>query len=141
METDTLIHRQDESKSQSELVELNRKINYWRDKEREVGFKLSKYLNEKADLLNKMQATEESKKAKLLFADCEKIDPDEDFDAYNLDAGDDYIEVHQCKATGWHYLYDPTDEIEPYYCCIGREGGLFKTLEDLQAWARPLYFM
>ena len=75
-----------------------------------------------------------------LFEENEKINPSEDFDTYNLDAGDDHIEVYQCKATGWHFLYDPTDHIEPFYCCIGRDDGTFRTLEDLVNWARPLYF-
>ena len=76
--------------------------------------------------------------AKLLFAECEKIDPSE-CDAYELEPTDK-VEVHKCKATGWHYLYDPTAEVCPYYCCITINSGEFDTLEQLQKWARPLYF-
>ena len=76
--------------------------------------------------------------AKLLFAECEKIDPSE-CDAYDLEPTDK-VEVHKCKATGWHYLYDPTAEVCPYYCCITINSGEFDTLEQLQKWARPLYF-
>jgi hypothetical protein len=76
--------------------------------------------------------------AKLLFAECEKIDPSE-CDAYDLEPTDT-VEVHKCKATGWHYLYDPTAEVCPYYCCITINSGEFDTLEQLQKWARPLYF-
>jgi len=76
--------------------------------------------------------------AKLLFADSEKIDPSE-CDAYDIAEGDK-VEVYKCKATGWHYLYDPTAEVCPYYCCITINSGEFDTLEQLQKWARPLYF-
>ena len=76
--------------------------------------------------------------AKLLFAECEKIDPSE-CDAYDLEPTDT-VEVHKCKATGWHYLYYADEREYPYYCCITVDDGEFKTLEELQKWARPLYF-
>ena len=76
--------------------------------------------------------------AKLLFAECEQIDPSE-CDAYDLDPTDK-VEVHKCKATGWHYLFYPDGREHPYYCCITVDDGEFKTLEELQKWARPLYF-
>ena len=69
METDTLIHRKDESKLQSDLVELNRKINHWRQKESEVTFHLCKYLNKKADILNELQANKDEKELIRIFND------------------------------------------------------------------------
>ena len=76
--------------------------------------------------------------AKLLFAECEQIDLSE-CDAYDIAEGDK-VEVHKCKATGWHYLYYADEREYPYYCCITVNDGEFKTLEELQKWARPLYF-
>ena len=76
--------------------------------------------------------------AKLLFAECEKIDPSE-CDAYDLEPTDK-VEVHKCKATGWHYLFYTDEREHPYYCCITVDDGEFKTLEELQRWARPRYF-
>jgi len=88
---------------------------------------------------------EEQGIAKLLFAECEKIDPSE-CDTYDVIdhvegiKGTKNVEVHKCKSTGWHYLYFPEEKEYPYYCCIDRDDGEFKTLEELQKWARPLYF-
>jgi len=76
--------------------------------------------------------------AKLLFAECEKIDQSE-CDAYDLEPTDK-VEVHKCKATGWHYLFYTDEREHPYYCCITVDDGEFKTLEELQRWARPRYF-
>ena len=118
------------------LDEVQRAINHWTDQKNQADYYLEARLKERAELEEKFQAL----KGAALFEDNEKIDPSEDFDTYNLDAGDDHIEVYQCKATGWHYLYDPTDHIEPFYCCIGRDDGTFRTLEELVNWARPLYF-
>ena len=75
---------------------------------------------------------------KLLFADSEQIDPSE-CDAYDIEPTDK-VEIHKCKATGWHYLFYPDGREHPYYCCITVDDGEFKTLEELQKWARPLYF-
>ena len=82
--------------------------------------------------------TDKERVAKNYLAECEQIDPSE-CDAYDLEPTDK-VEVHKCKATGWHYLYDPTAEVCPYYCCITINSGEFDTLEQLQKWARPLYF-
>mgnify|MGYP003628838952 CR=1 FL=1 len=130
------------------LHEVHHAICHWTDKERvaknylaqrlEEQAKLQKQLNYQAELLNDIQSEEEQADAKLLFAECEQIDPSE-CDAYDLDPTDK-VEVHKCKATGWHYLYDPTAEVCPYYCCITINSGEFDTLEQLQKWARPLYF-
>ena len=76
--------------------------------------------------------------AKLLFADCEKIDLIE-CDAYDIEPTDK-VEVHKCKATGWHYLFYADEREHPYYCCITVYDGEFKTLEELRSWARPRYF-
>jgi len=76
--------------------------------------------------------------AKLLFAECEKIDPSE-CDAYDIEPTET-VEVHKCKATGWHYLFYTDKREYPYYCCITVDDGDFKTLEELKKWARPLYF-
>jgi len=76
--------------------------------------------------------------AKLLFAESEQIDPSE-CDAYDLEPTDT-VEFHKCKATGWHYLFYADEREYPYYCCITVDDGEFKTLEELQKWARPLYF-
>ena len=133
---------------QARLYEVQGAIHHWTDKERvaknylaqrlEEQAKLQKQLNYQAELLNDIQSEEEQADAKLLFAECEQIDPSE-CDAYDLDPTDK-VEVHKCKATGWHYLYDPTAEVCPYYCCITINSGEFDTLEQLQKWARPLYF-
>ena len=80
----------------------------------------------------------EQETTKLLFAECEKIDPSE-CDAYDLEPTDK-VEIHKCKATGWHYLFYADEREYPYYCCITVDDGEFKTLEELQRWARPLYF-
>ena len=130
------------------LHEVHHAICHWTDKERvaknylaqrlEEQAKLQKQLNYQAELLNDIQSEEEQADAKLLFAECEQIDPSE-CDAYDLEPTDK-VEVHKCKATGWHYLYDPTAEVCPYYCCITINSGEFDTLEQLQKWARPLYF-
>lgn len=82
----------------------------------------------------------EQEMAKLLFAECEKIDPSEcdTYDETFVEATK--AEVHKCKATGWHYLYYSKEKEYQYYSCIGRDDGGFKTLEALQKWARPLYF-
>jgi hypothetical protein len=79
-----------------------------------------------------------SKLASSLFADSEKIDPSE-CDAYDIEPTDK-VEVHKCKVTGWHYLFYPDGREYPYYCCITVDDREFKTLEELQKWARPLYF-
>jgi hypothetical protein len=76
--------------------------------------------------------------AKLLFADSEKIDPSE-YEGHEIQPSES-VEVHKCKATGWHYLYYTDEREYPYYCCITVDDGEFKTLEELQKWARPLYF-
>ncbi len=76
--------------------------------------------------------------AKLLFEECEQLDPSE-WTAYDIAEGDK-VEVHKCKATSWHYLYYADEREYPYYCCITVNDGEFKTLEELQKWARPLYF-
>ena len=76
--------------------------------------------------------------AKLLFADCEQIDPSE-YEGHEIQPSES-VEVHKCKATGWHYLFYPDGREHPYYCCITVDDGEFKTLEELQKWARPLYF-
>ena len=89
-------------------------------------------------ILNEAQSKDELEDAKLLFKECEIIDPSE-CDAYDIDPTDS-VEIHKCKATGWHYLYDPKAEVCPYYCCITINVGEFDRLEDLQNWARPLYF-
>ena len=89
-------------------------------------------------ILNEAQSKDEIEDAKLLFKECEIIDSSE-CDAYDIDPKDS-VEVHKCKATGWHYLYDPKAEALPYYCCITTNTGEFDRLEDLQNWARPLYF-
>ncbi len=130
------------------LHEVHHAICHWTDKERvaknylaqrlEEQAKLQKQLNCQAELVNDIQSEEEQADAKLLFAECEKIDPSE-CDAYDIAEGDK-VEVYKCKATGWHYLYDPTAEVCPYYCCITINSGEFDTLEQLQKWARPLYF-
>ena len=80
----------------------------------------------------------EQETTKLLFAECEKIDPSE-CDAYDLEPTDK-AEIHKCKATGWHYLFYADEREYPYYCCITVDDGEFKTLEELQRWARPRYF-
>ncbi len=56
MKNETLIHSEGESKLQSDLVELNRKINHWRDKENEAKFRLAENLRKKAELLNDIQS-------------------------------------------------------------------------------------
>ena len=144
MKADTVMHRQDESKLQGDLVELNRKINHWRDKENEVKFKLCKYLNEKADILNQMQATEESQKAKLLFEQTFKIEPSQydEFGVYDMEQWEQggEVEVYVCKETLWHYLYFPNDADKQYYMLIGRCDQYFDTLKGLQDWAKPQYF-
>ena len=80
----------------------------------------------------------EREDAKLLFEECEQLDPSE-WTAYDIAEGDK-VEVHKCKATSWHYLYYADEREYPYYCCITVNDGEFKTLEELQKWARPLYF-
>ena len=141
MTTDTLIHREDESKLQSDLVELNRKINHWRQKESEVTFHLCKYLNKKADILNELQA---DKDAKSLFQDTFIIEPSDydEYGVYDMEQWEENgeVEVHVCRETRWHYLYFPNDTVDRYYMVIGRNDGFFNTLEELQDWARPLYF-
>lgn len=144
MRTDTLIHHKDESKLQSDLVEINRKISHWRQKESEVAFYLGKYLNEQADIINQMQAEKESEIAKSLFQDTFIIEPSEyeQHGVYDMEQWeeDEEVEVHVCRETRWHYLHFPNDTVDRYYMVIGREDGFFDTLEELQDWARPLYF-
>ncbi len=81
---------------------------------------------------------EDQEMAKLLFAECEQLDPSE-WTAYDIAEGDK-VEVHKCKATSWQYLFYADEREHPYYCCITVDDGEFKTLEELQKWARPLYF-
>jgi hypothetical protein len=140
MKNETLIHSKGESKLQSDLVELNRKINYWRDKENEAKFRLAENLRKKAELLDDIQSEGEAEQAKLLFAESEKVDPSEcnTYDQTFLEATK--AEVYKCKATGWHYLFYIDEREYPYYCCITVDDGEFKTLQELQKWARPLYF-
>jgi len=80
----------------------------------------------------------EQETTKLLFADSEKIDPSE-YEGHDIQPSES-VEVHKCKATGWHYLLYTDEREHPYYCCITVDDGEFKTLEELQKWARPLYF-
>jgi len=130
------------------LHEVHHAICHWTDKERvaknylaqrlEEQAKLQKQLNCQAELVNDIQSEEEQADAKLLFAECEKIDPSE-YEGHDIQPSEN-VEVHKCKATGWHYLFYADEREYPYYCCITVDDGEFKTLEELQKWARPLYF-
>ena len=130
------------------LHEVHHAICHWNSKKKTAEMYLSERLEEQeklsaqlhcqAELLNDIQSEEESKAADSLFAECEKIDPSE-CDAYDLEPTDK-AEIHKCKATGWHYLFYADEREYPYYCCITVDDGEFKTLEELQKWARPLYF-
>ena len=80
----------------------------------------------------------EQETTKLLFADSAQIDSSE-YEGHDIQPNES-VEVHKCKATGWHYLFYTDEREYPYYCCITVDDGEFKTLEELQKWARPLYF-
>tara|TARA_R100000149_G_scaffold30959_1_gene11857 strand:- start:293 stop:712 length:420 start_codon:yes stop_codon:yes gene_type:complete len=138
MKTKTAIEQK--AKIVNRLDEVQRAINHWTDKKNQANYYLEERLKERAELEEKFQAL----KGAALFENNEKIDPSE-CDTYDIIEhvedikGTKDVEVYRCKATQWHYLYFH-GEIEPFYCCIGRDDGTFRTLEDLVNWARPRYF-
>ena len=94
MKTKTPIEQK--AKIVNRLDEVQRAINHWTSQKNQAEYYLEARLKERAELEEKFQALNGA----ALFEKSEKIDPSEDFDTYNLDAGDDHIEVYQCKATG-----------------------------------------
>tara|TARA_R100000278_G_scaffold17458_1_gene17488 strand:- start:2650 stop:3093 length:444 start_codon:yes stop_codon:yes gene_type:complete len=127
---------------EARLYKVQGAINHWNTQKNQAEYFLEERTKEKGEIESKLSY---SRLASSLFAECEKIDPSE-CDTYDVIEhvegikGTKNVEVHKCKATGWHYLFFPEEKEYPYYCCIARDDAEFKTLEELQEWARPLYF-
>lgn len=127
---------------EARLYKVKGAIGHWTTQKRVASNYLAERVAEQGEIESKLYY---SKLASSLFADCEQIDPSE-CDTYDVIEhvegikGTKNVEVHKCKTTGWHYLYFPEEKEYPYYCCIACDDGEFKTLEELQKWARPLYF-
>ena len=127
---------------ETRLYKVRCAIGHWEGQKKQAEHYLKERTKERAEIESKLSF---SKLANSLFEECEQIDPSE-CDTYAVvehvegSKGTENVEVHKCKATGWDYLYFPEEKKYPYYCCIARDDGEFKTLEELQKWARPLYF-
>ena len=89
--------------------------------------------------MENIQTKEETKKAKLLFENTFKINPNQ-YDEYGVYDVQKEAEIYVCKETYWHYEYFPKDKANKYYMLIDRCDQYFDTLKELQNWARPLYF-
>ena len=127
---------------EARLYEVRCAIGHWEGQKKQASRYLADRVAEQGEIESKLYY---SKLASSLFAECEQIDPSE-CDTYDVIEhvegikGTKNVEVHKCKSTGWHYLFFPQEKEYPYYCCIARDDAEFKTLQELQEWARPLYF-
>jgi len=120
---------------EARLYEVRCAIGHWEGQKKQASRYLADRVAEQGEIESKLYY---SKLASSLFVDSEKIDPSE-YEGHEIQPSES-VEVHKCKATGWHYLLYTDEREYPYYCCITVDDGEFKTLEALQKWARPLYF-
>jgi len=120
---------------EARLYKVRCAIGHWEGQKKQASRYLADRVAEQGEIESKLYY---SKLASSLFVDSEKIDPSE-YEGHEIQPSES-VEVHKCKATGWHYLFYTDEREYPYYCCITVDDGEFKTLEELQKWARPLYF-